>query len=87
VLAGVPFALGLLVLVLAVVQHAANGRGAVGIHLDEVETGLAGDAQGFFKGNDAIVLGVVAYEANLFGAYPVVNPKLSGYPCSPRNIA
>jgi len=76
-LAGVPLPLGLLVLPLAVVQHPADGRGSVGVDLHQIEAAVAGDAQGFLEGNDAVVLAVRPYETDLFAADPVVYPKLS----------
>jgi hypothetical protein len=48
-LAGVAFLLGLLVLELAVIEKAADGRDGVGGDLYEVESGLTGASDGIGK--------------------------------------
>jgi len=77
VLAGVPLLLGLLVLELAVVQDAADGRDAVGVDFDEVKPGLAGAAHCVGKGNHPNVISVCAYKADLSRPDPLVNAKLA----------
>lgn len=79
VLARVSFPLRLLVFELAVVKHSADGGSAVRVDLHQVEAALSGDAQGFLSGNDPVVLVVRPNETDLFGADPLVYPKLSGY--------
>jgi hypothetical protein len=62
VLAGIAFLLGLRVLVLAVVQNAADRRVDVGGNLDKIEVGLAGDLKRLGDRYDAQAFAVFSYE-------------------------
>ena len=69
-----PSASGLLVLVLGVVEHAADGRARVGRDLDEVEVALLRVAQRFVGLDNADLLPVVADEAHFGNANALIDP-------------
>ena len=75
VLAGRLQLLGLLVLVLRVVEHPADGRARLGRHLDEVEIALLRVGQRLGRLDDADLLAVLADEADFGNADPVVDPR------------
>ena len=68
--------LRLLVLVLRVVEHAADGRARVGGDLDEVEIALLGVAQRLGRLDDADLLAVLADQPDLGHADALVDPGL-----------
>ena len=68
--------LGLLVLVLGVVEHPAHGRARVGRDLDQVEVALLGVAQRLGGLDDPDLLAVLADQADLGHANPIVDPSL-----------
>lgn len=69
----------LLVLPLAVVQKATDGRSSVGINLDEVKLAFLRDGQGLENRQNAQVLACVPYYPNLFGLDPFVDAKCPVY--------
>ena len=74
VLARLLLLLRLLVLVLGVVEHAADGRLGLGRHLDEVEVALLRVAQRVVDLHHADLLAVLADQANLWNADALVDP-------------
>ena len=66
--------LGLLVLVLRVVEDAADGRARLGSDLDEVEVALLRVAQRLVGAHDADLLAVLADEPDLGNADALVDP-------------
>ena len=67
--------LGLLVLVLGVVQHAAHGRARLGSDLDEIEVALLGVAQGLVGAHDTDLRAIVADHSDLGNADALVDPR------------
>ena len=65
------------VLELAVVHDLADGRTSVRGHLDEVEVGVLGQAQGVLHADDADLLAVGADQADLGDADPIVDAGLA----------
>ena len=78
VLAGVPLPLRLLVLELAVVQDAADGRLAVGVDLYEIKIGFTGPGHCFSERDDPVILAAFPDDAYLACAYALVDTKLAG---------
>jgi hypothetical protein len=72
------FLLLLRVLELAEVHHPAHGRLGVGLHLDEVEPGLVGDAARFVGRDHADLLVGGVDQSNLGDADLAVDPVLVG---------
>ena len=68
--------LGLLVLVLGVVEHAAHGRTRIGCDLDQIEIALLGVGERLGGLDDADLLSVLAHEPNFGHADAVVDPSL-----------
>ena len=68
--------LGLLVLVLGVVEHAADGRARVGGHLDQIEVALLGEAQGVGRLEHPHLVALVVDQPDLGHADALVDPRL-----------
>ncbi len=66
-----------LVLELAVVHDAADGRVRLGGDLDEVEIELPGEGEGFGQRLDADLLPVVSHQSDLSSPDPIVDPGLA----------
>src|ERR1700744_4738289 len=64
--------LGLLVLVLGVVEYAADGRARVGSDLDEIEIALLRVGKRFGRLDHADLLAVLAHEPNLGHANAII---------------
>ena len=73
-----------LILEFAVVEDFANGGADIGRNLDKVETGFAGQRNGFVDGGDASVRSILVDQLNLanadifVGARPVLLDRRSG---------
>ena len=74
VLFGFLLFLGLLVSVLAVVDHPADRRRRVGGDLDKVHGAAAGEIDRFVQGNDTHLLPVRTDDTNFAGTYLSIDP-------------
>jgi hypothetical protein len=82
VLARLALSPGLLVLELAVVEDATDGRSDVGSDLHEVRILLARNLQGAIHGHNAQFFAVRSDYENLWGSYSLVDTEFANYACN-----